>query len=962
MISDHSPSDPSSSHHQQQQKSHHLKVSDIDLKSTVAHLHDSNNPLPYFSIRDYVFSLRNKEDISCNWPFTSTSLQLCLKHGVKNLLPPFQSLDSLRNNSSLGRCNPKDCLTNQQLVNGFHDKPTNDQSRSNKEIVSSNSSGSKRGKESHFQKQQHSGQTKSKDKPPPAASQKPENASVNTTMMTSKVCPVCKIFSSSSNTTLNAHIDQCLTGEGTMKWTESPKVLVKHKVKPRKMRLMLDIYKTASHCTVEELDRRNGTSWATNSSFPAQECQFQEEEEEPRLTKVNPVVADNEGDVYIDTNGTKVRVLSVPKTGLSDNHGGRKSLIMSKKKNSLYKKKHHKKYLQLSPNAGKLCLPKAWERTGRREEVIAEHCSKDERSRENTRVVDLGIIRPPWACSKRTGVSKKLNGGDRKVDLRSQRRKDLVVKNHEKSFAGCDLASSQNRTKVGTSLSLVKQPINRTAERRKEDTHVDYDDDIDNDDDSSQSRHSDDDTRSKRSKFPSLRKNALFPAVKFCFKRKFSAVDESRVKSVDGLSQDSSKEQCGTEEDESTKKKQEAKSITSKSTSNEESLVEIRTVNRNEQDSVRNVKSSSIPAQSFMSLSTSFDPEFPTDECFELICSTNHTLNDADKQEKYFQEVDPIPIPGPPGSFLPASPGGETVSEMQVQPTKFHSLENQHHHHDTVDQDSMSDSPVSTVSNSRSSCGKDDTYKNPLLNGETGFTESGQSHKSFRNDQPCCCSRKEAALNYQDLYILRKQPVETASLNSESQMFSVNNYPNSSADTACPSKPVLRLMGKNLTIVKTDEDEFKLPQPSQHPQRPVSFSQYQNEFESQHFNVHPTRSHVDFRPIHLGPTRSHYVHNGLDTQAVNGRNFYSAASSSRPVKETIIIDNSLENDDDNTIRNRFSKGNQGQMKQLYSMYPSNGDGSLVFRSGSFRTSSANRGAGGKWNIGSSTTYYPPTYP
>ncbi|MFS7946481.1 hypothetical protein Hanom_Chr06g00536791 [Helianthus anomalus] len=195
-----------------------------------------------------------------------------------------------------------------------------------------------------------------------------------------------------------------------------------------------------------------------------------------------------------------------------------------------------------------------------------------------------------------------------------------------------------------------------------------------------------------------------------------------------------------------------------------------------------------------MSLGTSFDPEFPTHECFELICSTNHTLNDADKQEKYFQEVGPIPIPGPPGSFLPASPGGETVSEMQVQPTKFHSLENQHHH-DTMDQDSMSDSPVSTVSNSRSSCGKDDTYKNR----ETGFTESGQSHKSFRNDQPCCCSRKEAALNYQDLYILRKQRVETTCLNYESQMFSVNHYPNPSADTASPSKPVLRLMGKNST-------------------------------------------------------------------------------------------------------------------------------------------------------------------
>ncbi|MFS7946480.1 hypothetical protein Hanom_Chr06g00536781 [Helianthus anomalus] len=113
----------------------------------------------------------------------------------------------------------------------------------------------------------------------------------------------------------------------------------------------------------------------------------------------------------------------------------------------------------------------------------------------------------------------------------------------------------------------------------------------------------------------------------------------------------------------------------------------------------------------------------------------------------------------------------------------------------------------------------------------------------------------------------------------------------------------------------------------------------------------------------LGPFTSGPQGPTMSTQAVNG-NFYSAPSSSRPVKEIIVIDNSLENDNDNTIRNRFSKGNQRQMNQLYSMNPSNGDGSLVFRfrSGSFRTSSANRGAAGKWNIGSSTTYYLPTYP
>jgi hypothetical protein len=31
-----------------------------------------------------------------NWPFSLKNLQLCLKHGVKDVLPPFQSLDKVR--------------------------------------------------------------------------------------------------------------------------------------------------------------------------------------------------------------------------------------------------------------------------------------------------------------------------------------------------------------------------------------------------------------------------------------------------------------------------------------------------------------------------------------------------------------------------------------------------------------------------------------------------------------------------------------------------------------------------------------------------------------------------------------------------------------------------------------------------------------------------------------------------
>lgn len=1045
MISfdDHPPSDPNSSshhqHHQQQQLSHDLKLSDTDLKF----LDDiNNNQLPKFSIRDYVFGLRSK-DIASNWPFSPTSLQLCLKHGVKNLLPPFQSLESLRNNSSLTKTSLENRLTDEELINSFDGKPTNEQFKPNEKLVLKSiatiSSGLK-------------GQ-RSKDKPSPS-SQKPENASCHikksrlvmklnsgveqrvedttplsfivSETMASKICPVCKTFSSSSNTTLNAHIDQCLTGEGTMKWTDhNPKqVIVKHKVKPRKMRLMVDIYKTAPHCTIEELDRRNGTSWATNSNFPAQEFQFQGEEEEntdPKPTTNNHTVADNEGDVYIDTNGTKVRILSVPKADSSNNHGARKlvkgvkgsKFIMGKKKNNSFKQKHQQKYLKVGPNAKKLCSSKIKAKNDQEEDVVmTENCNKDEHEKEPKKVTDLGIIRPPWACSKRTLFSKKFIDKNRKVELPTN---DLVIGRVDKS--------SPNRKKMETS-SLVKQPLKKLARMRDDD---DDDDDNDNDDDdydydddddsqdACPSQHSDDvDIRSKGKKLSSLTRNLSLPAAKFGLKRKFSSVEKSWVKSVDGSSQDSLQEQSRTEEHVVSNKNQDSRSITSKSLSNEESSVGVQAI---DVESVRNetlLSVQSIQTPSFIGLTTSFDPDFSKQDCIEMyqdpICSTNRAPNDVEKHENYFQEVEPIPIPGPPGSFLPASPGGEMVSEEQVQAT-------------TVDQDSMSNSPVSTVSNSRSTSVQDDAYKKSFFSNDTGFTEKGQSRNGFKNDQPCCCSRKEVALNYQDSYTLRKQPIESnrntpiSGFNFKSEMFSLSKYPTSQApetasfptnkklavsgdcdSTGSPSKPVLRLMGKNLTVVKSDEDEFRPPQSSQqHPQRPVIFSQYQNGFESQNM-----RSHFDSRPIYDGfmapldrygrggaymghnmpQTRPHHGHNVHDFQPVIGRNVYNNASSSKPNKEIIIIDDSPENEDDDSMRNEFSNRNQVQMNPLYTMYPPqisshhpyNGGGSggsTVFRGGGYQTSMANEDLS-KWNIQSSspsmsnlrssTIYYPPNYP
>jgi hypothetical protein len=80
--------------------------------------------------------------------------------------------------------------------------------------------------------------------------------------MASKSCPMCKTFSSSSNTTLNAHIDHCLS-VGSTKGFELD--VLKPKIKPRKKKLMAKIYVMVLHYTLEDLDLRNGTNWAASS-------------------------------------------------------------------------------------------------------------------------------------------------------------------------------------------------------------------------------------------------------------------------------------------------------------------------------------------------------------------------------------------------------------------------------------------------------------------------------------------------------------------------------------------------------------------------------------------------------------------------------------------------------------------------------------------------------------------------
>ncbi|RWW09208.1 hypothetical protein GW17_00027315 [Ensete ventricosum] len=125
----------------------------------------------------------------------------------------------------------------------------------------------------------------------------------------SKVCPVCKTFSFTSITTLNAHIDQCLSMGSNCE--EVVNHVAKYKVKPRKKRLMVDIYAAAPCFTLEDLDKRNGTNWASELALIA--APINKVGTHGKRTEVSPTdsTPHGNGTVHDDSCGAKLSVLSI---------------------------------------------------------------------------------------------------------------------------------------------------------------------------------------------------------------------------------------------------------------------------------------------------------------------------------------------------------------------------------------------------------------------------------------------------------------------------------------------------------------------------------------------------------------------------------------------------------------------------------------------------------------------------
>ncbi|KAH9602283.1 hypothetical protein KSS87_015444 [Heliosperma pusillum] len=377
--------------------------------------HKSNH-VPQFSIRDYVFSARNK-DINTNWPFSEKNLQLCLKHGVKNVLPPFQPLDSFRD-SSVKRCLVEKSISseesnlnkrpsvmrihpiratainrcwNQEFVEGFRDLDSFPSVREKDlafqttsiicqsevgSVSTSNLPLSEVVSDEHEAAASAANKTKSSvshvfDKKRGAASKLPVNSrratpeditsacTAPSEATATKICPVCENFSSSSNTTLNAHIDQCLSSQSSPNWMKNSK-LVNPRIKPRKMRSMVDICATAPRCTLEDLDRRNGSNWAVNLDTTSLDTGLRIEGSNHRVSSRYIVNNCDDDSVYIDSSGRKIRILSKfnetvqsslpkprrdPKVRKQSKRGKRSNLFSASRKRRLVK---HLKYLRLT--------------------------------------------------------------------------------------------------------------------------------------------------------------------------------------------------------------------------------------------------------------------------------------------------------------------------------------------------------------------------------------------------------------------------------------------------------------------------------------------------------------------------------------------------------------------------------------------------------------------------------------
>ncbi|KAL0886900.1 hypothetical protein Bca101_010883 [Brassica carinata] len=246
--------------------------------SSFLHLTNSSDELGQshhssFSIRDYACNYRTK-NIQKSWPLASTSLQLCLKHGLSDPLPPMQPLNSLVRHPPEASSSKKQHIA---LVEAISCKRKFEKLGSNQGLAET-----KQGFENGSL----------------ASGSQSKIQVANANKNPRKKCG------------LIVNPGACVDSESKEDSGQQPGSKPRKPVKPRmKVKMMVDLYATAKECTLEDLDKINGTKWAVISDKHKPEvCNKR------KKLSVLPFPVDEDaagiGPVYIDAKGQKLRNIS----------------------------------------------------------------------------------------------------------------------------------------------------------------------------------------------------------------------------------------------------------------------------------------------------------------------------------------------------------------------------------------------------------------------------------------------------------------------------------------------------------------------------------------------------------------------------------------------------------------------------------------------------------------------------
>ncbi|ESQ42810.1 hypothetical protein EUTSA_v10012702mg [Eutrema salsugineum] len=757
--------------------------------SNFLHLTNSSDELGQshlssFSIRDYAFSHRTK-DIKKSWPFSSTSLQLCLKHGLTDPLPPIQLLGSVKtptvhppeasslktpNSTHVEATSYKRKLerlgsnhTLAETKQGFENAYLTSGSKSEIQVATVNKnprkkcglivktgacvdSGSKEGQSCHF-----------------AASES----------MALRTCPICKTFSSASNTTLNAHIDQCLSVDSGQQPISKPN---KPRNKPRlKVKSITDIYAAAKRCTLEDLDIRNGTKWAVISSYSnrvASDDKPEVSNKGKKRSMLHVRIDEDDagiGPVYIDAKGQKLRILSEFNEKASD--PPREQEDVSEKKSSSEGKGNHKsfrkrlrekkyyKHCKVVPQSKKLTI-----RKGNASEIpeYQRGYSEDGRGMERSETPGTTQRR---IFNQRMLTKRRLSRNENRIGRKS----DQPSENEHSLLA--DPLMLRGPSHASTDLSeTVSSPLKSQNSWRICGESL---------------------VTGKRSKSASFGANPLRcsrPVDKvFASETKgFMKLKKARLDFSENEDEDE-EEDSGRWESEMTQERE---------------LADYDDWDDNEEtDKVLLSSNPSFSGQdndyeSYEGTGNNKGEDDMLDRTnvaeaeFESMIYEKTGCETAERGSS-FMEVDPIPIPGPPGSFLqsPWDMGIDAVENHGNSSVITSQVQSSQDQLDLTDRNS-SESPVSAISNFAAP-------ETQTLSLHNIITTDKRPSRFRDSDQSCCCQRKEIA--FEDTTF--GQPGTTHMIQQDLDLLS-KSVPAVSSN----SNPVLRLMGKDLMVINQREE------------------------------------------------------------------------------------------------------------------------------------------------------------